>query len=341
MAFQVGMESRAVNIVQDLLEYMDQNHSKYEISTSTSGQRGDFPPSSTRVTESAIINARIDAVWNAIKSATFDFLSTVKSSQIVPPNSSSIAVGNCRRIVYNDGASQTIQISSISLLSHSITYSVISSSPSIAYSGAEHKIRAIEVTTDDRTYIEWSTDFSNDASLQVIEDSRYKKKEAFGDLREYLSIDVVADHDEDDEKSHDMLSVNVQRTTDIAIDTIWKIVSNFGDVSFSSLVEKCSLTEGGKVRQIVVKNNGGEYAERLIVVDAKQYTMRYAMIRNTALPVSNCSTTVKLVKHGKRGCVIHWSSRFKAHEVGDSLAKRTMQEVLGQGVDELLRFAKK
>ena len=38
-----------------------------------------------------------------------------------------------------------------------------------------------------QTFVEYQSQFSNDASLQVIQDSRFKKKEAFKDLEFALS----------------------------------------------------------------------------------------------------------------------------------------------------------
>ena len=59
-----------------------------------------------------------------------------------------------------------------------------------------------EVTTSNQTFIEWRTSFSNDASLQVIEDSRFKKREGFKDLKDYLSVKIISHnyYDYDDEK---------------------------------------------------------------------------------------------------------------------------------------------
>ena len=138
--------------------------------------------------ETTIIDAKIDDVWSSIRSATFEFLSNVKSTEIVPRDSSKRSVGINRKIIYHDGTSQLIQITEVSQLTRSIAYSIISSEPSISYTSANHEISLIEVTNSDQTFIEWTTNFSNDASLEVIEDSRFKKKEGFKDLKEYLSM---------------------------------------------------------------------------------------------------------------------------------------------------------
>ena len=144
-------------------------------------------PSAATVEETTIIDSRIANVWNAIKSVTFEFLSSVKSTKVLPNKAASKnIVGSTRVINYKDGTSQTIQITSISNLSRSIAYTVIASEPAISYTSAEHEIMLTEVTMSNQTFIEWRTDFSSDASIQVIEDSRFKKKEGFNDLRAYI-----------------------------------------------------------------------------------------------------------------------------------------------------------
>ena len=48
-----------------------------------------------------------------------------------------------------------------------------------------HKIKLLQVTcpdTGNQTFIQYESVYSNDATLQVIQDSRFKKKEAFKDL---------------------------------------------------------------------------------------------------------------------------------------------------------------
>jgi hypothetical protein len=44
-----------------------------------------------------------------------------------------------------------------------------------------------EITLDNTTYVEWITDFSNDADAGVIEDQRYKKLEFFSEMKKTLS----------------------------------------------------------------------------------------------------------------------------------------------------------
>jgi len=49
------------------------------------------------------------------------------------------------------------------------------------------QIKLREVTDDHTTFVEWATDFSNDADASVIADQKYKKLEFFTEMKKALS----------------------------------------------------------------------------------------------------------------------------------------------------------
>ncbi len=61
----------------------------------------------------------------------------------------------------------------------------------VAYTSATHTISVKEITNPSgkmaETFVEWTTDYSNDAKLSVIEDSRHKKKEGFAAMNKHFS----------------------------------------------------------------------------------------------------------------------------------------------------------
>jgi len=78
----------------------------------------------------------------------------------------------------------------LSDLEHFVTYQLVSSSPAVTYSSALFKIEVKEITVSDagpKVFIEWTTDFSNDASAAVVEDSRFKKRDGFKALAAYVA----------------------------------------------------------------------------------------------------------------------------------------------------------
>merc|ERR1712013_122354 len=145
-------------------------------------------PSSTHVSESAVLNASKDAVWAVIRDVTFKFASDVKSVDV---SGDASAVGGTRTINYADGTKQTVLIVELSDLRSSVPYTVTASEPAVSYSSASHTIVVKEVSNPAdgvvaQSFVEWTSDYSNDAKVSVIEDSRYKKKEGFKAMKTYF-----------------------------------------------------------------------------------------------------------------------------------------------------------
>merc|ERR1719228_378033 len=90
-----------------------------------------------------------------------------------------------RTLTYkSDDTTQRIKILGISDLDFKVSWTLVSSEPAVSYSSAVHQIQCYRITTqlDDKgpqTYFTWQTDFSNDATANVVADSSCKKKDAF------------------------------------------------------------------------------------------------------------------------------------------------------------------
>lgn len=82
---------------------------------------------------------------------------------------------------------QTLKVVELSDLEYFVTYDLIASEPAVNVTSAIHTIRLHEVTHDNTTFIEWTSDYSSDATQEVIQDSKYKKQEAFEDLVQALA----------------------------------------------------------------------------------------------------------------------------------------------------------
>lgn len=132
----------------------------------------------TRVWESAVINASIDSVWGLIRPLTFAYNTRVKSSE-VEDKKSAAEVGAVIRVTYADGTVQRLKLTELSDAQNSVSWDVEESIPAVTVMGASHTIKLRRVTDVNATFIEWTTDFSKDAGLDVITDARYKQKENF------------------------------------------------------------------------------------------------------------------------------------------------------------------
>ena len=87
------------------------------------------------------------------------------------------------KLVFKDSQNWTIQLREISGIHKSITFEVIVSEPAASVSSMIHTISLKSVSTNpNTTYVEWVTDFSNDATAETVMDSSFKRQDAFADL---------------------------------------------------------------------------------------------------------------------------------------------------------------
>ncbi|GAA6015775.1 hypothetical protein JCM11491_002475 [Sporobolomyces phaffii] len=138
------------------------------------------PVTGNYVVESAVIKAPLAKVWHLIKLQDFSkWWSAIESSALEKGASDEADVFSWK---FKDGTSLQVKQEEHSSLRHSVTYSVITAEPSLSFSSVLSTITLHSVTTDDTTFVEWSGVFSSDADASVVEDGKYKRREALADL---------------------------------------------------------------------------------------------------------------------------------------------------------------
>ncbi|GAA5834084.1 hypothetical protein JCM3766R1_004453 [Sporobolomyces carnicolor] len=145
------------------------------------------PVTGNYVVESAVIKAPLAKVWHLIKLQDFSkwWTSALASSQLADKGVSSEA--DVFTWKFKDGTQLDVKQEEHSSIRHSVTYSVITSEPALSFSSVLSTITLHSVTTDDTTFIEWTGVFSSDADASVIEDGKYKRREALADLAKAVS----------------------------------------------------------------------------------------------------------------------------------------------------------
>ncbi|KAH7407023.1 hypothetical protein DE146DRAFT_417037 [Phaeosphaeria sp. MPI-PUGE-AT-0046c] len=145
-------------------------------------------PTSTSVSESAVIEAPFSDVWHLIKLQDFSkFWSALEKSEFVKGTSDEADVV---KWAFKDGTAVEVKQEEHSSIDHFITYSVISAQPELSYSSVVSTIRAYPVTSgkhEGQTFITWSGNFSSDADASVIQDAKFKRREALADLAKAAS----------------------------------------------------------------------------------------------------------------------------------------------------------
>ncbi|KAF9982229.1 hypothetical protein BGZ65_003106 [Modicella reniformis] len=131
----------------------------------------------TKIIESRIIEAPIESVWSLVRPVDLGFWKAVNKVEM-----NGGAVGSTRKILFNDGAMQEVKVVELSDIAHFVTFDFIEAQPPVGFMSALHTIALRRVTANNTTFVEWSAEFSSDAQLAVIEDSRYKRQEGLEDL---------------------------------------------------------------------------------------------------------------------------------------------------------------
>ncbi|GAB7334926.1 hypothetical protein MBLNU13_g06805t1 [Cladosporium sp. NU13] len=145
-------------------------------------------PTSTSVSESAVIRAPLSHVWHLIKIQDFSkFWSALSSSEYVKGASEETDIV---KWTFKDGSVIEVKQEEHSTINHYITYSVISSEPALTYTSVVSTIRCYAITSGDlegSTYVEYTGNFSSDADAGVIQDAKFKRREALADLAKAAS----------------------------------------------------------------------------------------------------------------------------------------------------------
>ncbi|KAL1845174.1 hypothetical protein VTK73DRAFT_974 [Phialemonium thermophilum] len=140
-------------------------------------------PTSTSVVESAVIRAPLSHVWHYIKLQDFpQFWSALDKAEFVRGVSNDTDVV---RWTFKDGSVLEVKQEEHSTINHYITYSVITAQPDLPYSSVLSTIRCYPVTSGElegSTYVEWTGHFSSDADASVIQDAKFKRRDALADL---------------------------------------------------------------------------------------------------------------------------------------------------------------
>eukprot|EP00759_Apiculatamorpha_spiralis_P000513 PhF_6_TR10161/c0_g1_i1/m.15775 len=137
-----------------------------------------------RVQESTIIACSASAIWESLAKFDFSWWGIVQTCGLTREGS---GIGVAVILTFKDKTVQKFRVVEMSELNRSITLELVESEPAIPTSGVIHTLRVAPVTKPPAgfaacCYVDWVTDFAYDASQEVLQDSRFKKLEAFGNL---------------------------------------------------------------------------------------------------------------------------------------------------------------
>ena len=97
-------------------------------------------------------------------------------------------VGSNVAITYSDGSRWEVNVSEISDKYHRMCFEVVNAEPNVQCSSIQTEIQLHSCTYENSTCIRWTTEFSNDADANLIQDQKYKKHEFFQAIKNHLQL---------------------------------------------------------------------------------------------------------------------------------------------------------
>lgn len=135
------------------------------------------PVHATHQFSSTLVDATAQSVYEMIRPLHFKWLSTVTSAR------EDEEVKDVFNVAYSDNTVQTIQLTEYSDLDLEVGWEVVMSDPPVHCASQMHTIRCLRITDTQSCCVTWNTEFSKDATLEVIHDCKWKKEDAFESLK--------------------------------------------------------------------------------------------------------------------------------------------------------------
>lgn len=149
-----------------------------------------LPPCGSTISVSAIVEKHIETLWNEIRVMNFAWMPHLQECTSTSEGDE-IKIDDTRTLVFDDGTVQTVAIRGLDGYDHNAMWELLSSEPSVSFSGAVYSVHLEKVTLTGHTFLKFTSEFSNDADVFVLMDQKFK-------LEDYLkhftdATDVKAD----------------------------------------------------------------------------------------------------------------------------------------------------
>ena len=148
---------------------------------------GSSVPVSTHQVESTVLPVPLDKAWSMFKTFKLEKMvpSKIKSTKFTTGGPGQL--DSVVQLDYMDGAKWELEIQEISNVTCTLGYQVLSTEPAHQVTSIQGQIHLRAVTDENQTFVQWTTDFSNDADASVILDQKFKKLEFFADMKKTLA----------------------------------------------------------------------------------------------------------------------------------------------------------
>lgn len=143
-------------------------------------------PTACTQTESCVIACSIETAWEKFSAYKLNEMAPKVVASVEWVSGKAGELGGMAKVNYKNNSSWTIRFSELSEKNHKICYELVAAEPPTTCTSVQGEIQLLRISQDNTTYCSWTTEFSNDADLVIIQDQKFKKCDTFADIQETL-----------------------------------------------------------------------------------------------------------------------------------------------------------
>lgn len=144
-----------------------------------------LPPCGSTILASAIVKEDIEALWNQLQTMDFSWMPHLVEC-INENKGEAVKIDDLRTLKFDDGTVQIIAIRGLDSYDHTAMWELVSSDPAVSYSGAIYAVHLVKVTMTGETFMQFTSEFTNDASAAVMMDQKFKLE----DYLKHFTVEV-------------------------------------------------------------------------------------------------------------------------------------------------------
>lgn len=139
------------------------------------------------LTESTVLDVTPERLWPLIKTMSFNTLIPSKVTSVDLITGLLGQVDSTYRLRYADGGEWHAHILGVSDFHRSIIWEIVHAEPSPGFSSLITTVKIIRVTSDNRSFVTWQSDFSSDADFSVLSFTKQIIREKFAEMATTLA----------------------------------------------------------------------------------------------------------------------------------------------------------
>ena len=138
-------------------------------------------------TESCVLPVKLEDCWTKFRYWKLDEVAPSVVSATEWTDGAAGRVDSTVKISYTNGATWWLRVTELSERNHTLAYELIQADPATSVSSIVGELSFLAVTDADQTFMQWSTEYSNDVDADFIGDARWKKRDLFAAIKQTLS----------------------------------------------------------------------------------------------------------------------------------------------------------